>query len=215
MSMTLYFHPLSSFCWKALIGLYELEIPFEKNLVDLSNEAARNAFIRLWPIGKFPVLRDDARDRTVPESTIILEYIDRLSPGNARLIPSDPAAALECRLRDRIYDMYIHLPMQKIVGDKLRPEGKRDPFGVEQARTQMETAYALVDEQLREGPWAMGADFTIADCAALPALFYGGKVAPFGARWRNVAAYFERLKARPSVARVLEEAAPYFSMFPG
>jgi hypothetical protein len=124
MSMTLYFHPLSSFCWKALIGLYELEIPFEKNLVDLSNEAARNAFIRLWPIGKFPVLRDDARDRTVPESTIILEYIDRLSPGNARLIPSDPAAALECRLRDRIYDMYIHLPMQKIVGDKLRPEGR-------------------------------------------------------------------------------------------
>jgi glutathione S-transferase len=215
MSMTLYFHPLSSFCWKALIGLYELEIPFEKHLVDLSNDAARAAFLRLWPIGKFPVLRDDARDRTVPESTIILEYVDHWRAGKARLIPIDPVVAIECRLRDRLYDTYIHLPMQKIVGAKLRPEGKRDPFGVEQARVQMETAYALADEQLREGPWAMGADFTLADCAALPALFYGDKVAPFGARWRNVAAYLDRLKRRPSIERVLEEAAPYWKMFPG
>ena len=105
--------------------------------------------------------------------------------------------------------------MQKIVGDKLRPEDKRDPLGVEQARTQMETAYALVDEQLRGGPWATGAEFTIADCAALPALFYGDKVAPLGARWRNVAAYLERLKGRPSVQRVLHEAEPYFRSFPG
>jgi glutathione S-transferase len=215
MSMTLYFHPLSSFCWKALVGLYELEVPFEKHLVDLSNDAERSAFVRLWPIGKFPVLRDGARDRTVPESTIILEYIDRRGSGKARLIPADPDRAVECRLRDRLFDAYIHLPMQKIVGDKLRPEGQRDPFGVAQARAQMETAYALVDDQLREGPWAMGADFTMADCAALPALFYGDKVAPYGIGRRNLAAYFERLRARPSVERVLEEAAPYFEMFPG
>lgn len=215
MSMTLHFHPLSSFCWKALIGLYELEIPFEKHLVDLSNDAARAAFARLWPIAKFPVLRDDGRDRTVPESTIILEYVDRVSRGHVHLIPADPERALECRLRDRMYDLYIHLPMQKIVGDKLRPEAMRDPFGVEQARAQMETAYALADEQLREGPWAMGADFTLADCAALPALFYGNKVVPFGGRWKNVETYLERLKGRASVARVLEEARPYFSMFPG
>jgi glutathione S-transferase len=213
--MTLHFHPLSSFCWKALIGLYELEIPFEKHLVDLSNEAARAEFVRLWPIGKFPVLRDDARNRTVPESTIILEYIDRLSPGKGRLIPADTARALECRLRDRLYNDYIHLPMQKIVGDRMRPEGKHDPLGVEQARAQMETAYALADEQMREGPWAIGADFTLADCAALPALFYGDKVTPFAGRRRNLAAYLERLKARPTVARVLEEAEPYFKMFPG
>jgi glutathione S-transferase len=215
MSMTLYFHPLSSFCWKALIGLYELAIPFEKHLVDLSNDAARAAFVRLWPIGKFPVLRDDTRNRTIPESTIILEYIDRLGPEHGRLVPSDPDRALECRLRDRLYDAYIHLPMQKIVGDKLRPEDKRDPFGVEQARAQMETAYALADEQLRGGPWAAGGDFTMADCAALPALFYADKVAPFGPRWPNVAAYFQRLKVRPSAARVLEEAGPFLKMFPG
>jgi glutathione S-transferase len=215
MSLTLHFHPLSSFCWKALVGLYELEIPFEGHLVDLSDAAARAAFLQLWPIGKFPVLRDEARDRTVPESTIILEYVDRLSPRKAPLIPTDPARALECRLRDRLYDAYIHLPMQKIVGDNLRPEGAKDPFGVEQARAQLETAYALADGQLRQGPWAMGDDFTLADCSAMPALFYANKVAPFGARWPSLAAYFERLKGRPSVARVLAEAEPYMKMFPG
>ncbi len=214
MSLTLHFHPLSSFCWKTLIGLYELEMPFEKHLVDLSDEAARAAFLRLWPMGKFPVLRDEARDRTVPESTIILEYVDRLSP-SARLIPTDPDRAIECRLRERFYDAYIHLPMQKIVGDRLRPADRRDALGVEQARAQIETAYAVADDALREGPWAMGADFTIADCAALPALFYGDKVAPLGKRWPSVAAYLERLKGRPSVARVLEEAEPYLKMFPG
>jgi glutathione S-transferase len=214
-SLTLHYHPLSSFCWKALVGLYELEIPFEKHLVDLSDAEARAAFLRSWPIGKFPVLRDDSRNKTIPESTIILEYLDAISPTGARLLPTAPDRALECRLRDRVFDAYLHVPMQKIVGDRLRPEDERDPLGVEQARAQMETAYALVDGQLREGPWAMGADFTMADCSALPALFYGDKVTPFGARWRKVAAYFERLKGRPSVARVLAEAEPYFKMFPG
>ena len=215
MSMTLHFHPLSSFCWKALIGLYELQIPFEKHLVDLSSDTAHADFARLWPIAKFPGLRDDARDRTIPESTIILEYIDGMSRGGARLIPPDPVRALEWRLRDRTFDLYIHLPMQKIVGDKLRHEDKRDPLGVEQALAQMETAYALADEQLRAGPWAMGADFTLADCAAFPALFYGDKVAPFGGRRKNLEAYLERLKGRASVARVLDEAQPYLEMFPG
>jgi glutathione S-transferase len=214
MSMTLHFHPLSSFCWKALIGLYELGIPFEKHLVDLSNAEARADFARLWPLAKFPVLRDAARDRTVPESTIILEYVDALS-GGGRLLPADPELALECRLRDRTFDQYVHLPMQKIVGDRLRPEARRDPFGVEQARAQMETAYAMADGDLRRGPWAMGADFTLADCSAFPALFYGDKVAPFGGQWKNLEAYLERLKGRASVARVLEEAKPYFGSFPG
>jgi glutathione S-transferase len=214
-SMTLHYHPLSSFCWKALVGLYELEIPFEKNIVDLSNDAERAAFARLWPIAKFPVLRDDARDRTIPESTIILEYVDRIVSGPSRLVPVDPDRALECRLRDRLFDSYIHLPMQKIVGDKLRPQDRRDPFGVEHARAQIETAYALADDQLRQGPWAMGAEFTLADCSALPALFYGNKVVPFGGRRKNLEAYFERLQARASVARVLDEARPYFAMFPG
>lgn len=215
MSLTLHYHPLSSFCWKALIGLYELDVPFDKHLVDLSDAAARAAFVRLWPIGKFPVLCDHTRNLTIPESTIILEYIDGAGAKGPRLIPQDSARALECRLRDRLYDAYIHLPMQKIVGDNLRPEDRRDPLGVAQARAQIETAYALAETQLGEGPWAMGEGFTIADCSALPALYYGGKVVPFAGRWPSLSAYFERLRARPSVARVLEEAAPYLKMFPG
>lgn len=215
MSLTLHYHPLSSFCWKALVGLYELDLPFEKYLVDLGDPEARAAFARLWPIARFPVLRDEARDRTVPESTILLEYLDGLSKGPRRLIPADPQRALECRLRDRLYDAYIHLPMQKIVGDKIRPAEARDALGVEQARAQLETAYALVDEQVGAGPWAMGADFTLADCSAMPALFYANKVAPFEGRWKNLTAYLARLTSRPSVARVLREAEPYFAMFPG
>ncbi|HEY6461995.1 MAG TPA: glutathione S-transferase family protein [Polyangiaceae bacterium] len=215
MKLTLHYHPLSSYCWKALVGLYELDLPFEKHLVDLSNDAERAAFAALWPLAKFPVLRDHDHDRTVPESSILLEYADSLRPGGLRLVPADPARALTCRLRDRFYDLYVHAPMQKIVGDKLRPEGKRDPFGVEQARAQLETAYGVADDQLREGPWAMGADFTLADCSAMPALHYGNRVAPFGGRWKNVAAYLARLEKRPSVARVLEEAKPYMTMFPG
>jgi glutathione S-transferase len=214
MSLTLHYHPLASYCWKALIGLYELEVPFEKHLVDLSDDAARARFAHLWPIAKFPVLRDDAHNRTIPESTIILEYADRLGPGINRLIPAEPDRALECRLRDRLYDFYVHLPMQKIVGDRLRPQAQRDPLGVEEARAQLETAYALIDEQLQTGPWAIGAEFTLADCAAMPALYYANKVAPFGGRWENVAAYLHRLEKRPTVARVLREAEPYFKMFP-
>jgi len=210
MSLTLYYHPLSSFCWKALIGLYELDVAFDKHIVDLGDEAARSALLEIWPMGRFPVLRDDARDRAIPESTIILEYADR----QHRLVPTDPDRALECRLRDRFYDLDIHVPMQKIVGDRRRPEGQRDALGVAQARTQIEAAYAIADDQLRGGAWAAGDSFTLADCAAAPALFYANKVVPFAAH-RNVASYFARLGARPSFARVLDEAQPYMAMFPG
>lgn len=216
MSLTLYFHPLSSFCWKALIGLYELEVPFEKRIVDLANDAERAAFLRLWPIGKFPVLWESETNETVPESSIVLEYVDRATgeSGRGRLIPKDPARALECRLRDRIYDQYIHLPMQTIVGDRLRPAAKRDPLGVDAARARIEQAYALVEDHVKDRTWSLGDDFTLADCAAMPALYYGNKVVPLGDRFPQTMAYLARLERRPSVARVLEEAAPYFAMFP-
>ncbi|WP_028349199.1 glutathione S-transferase family protein [Bradyrhizobium murdochi] len=214
MSLTLHFHPLASFCWKALIALYENDIPFRPNLVDLGNPAERAALLKLWGIGKFPVLRDDARDQTVPESSIIVEYLDSYYRGRVRLIPEDPARALQTRLRDRFYDLYVHLPMQKIVTDRLRPEGKRDPYGVEEARAQLHTSYAMADQQMKNGGWAMGEDFSLADCAAVPSLFYGNMAVPFGEAQKNLSAYLERLKARPSVARVLKEAEPYFQMVP-
>jgi glutathione S-transferase len=215
MPLTLHFHPLSSFCWKALVGLYELEVPFEKKIVDLGNEAERAALVALWPVGKFPVLRDDANGATVPESTIILEYIDAKFAGAKRLVPADADRALECRQEDRFYDLYVHLPMQKIIGDRLRPEGKRDPFGVDEAKRQIAKAYAIADARLRGRTWALGDEFSMVDCAAAPALFYANKVVPLQGSHPNVAAYLERLTARPSFARVLAEAEPYFAMFPG
>jgi glutathione S-transferase len=214
MSLTLYYHPLSSFCWKTLIALYENGTPFTPNSVDLGNEAERNALLKLWPIGKFPVLQDDARKQVVPETSIIIEYLDRHYPGKVRFIPDDPDLAWQTRLRDRFYDLYVHLPMQKIVGDRLRPEGRWDPQGVEQARAQLRTSYAMIEQQMATGTWAMGEAFGLADCAAAPCLFYGNLVEPFGNGHRNLSAYFERLKARPSFARVLQEAEPYFKMFP-
>ena len=213
MSLTLHYHPLSSFCWKALIALYENDIPFTPNLVDLGNPAERAALLKLWGIGKFPVLRDDARHQTVPESSIIVEYLDRHYPGRTRFIPDDPDLAWQTRLSDRFYDFYVHLPMQKIVGDRLRPAGSKDPHGVEEARAQLRTSYAMIEQQ-SAGSWAMGDAFSLADCAAAPALFYGNMVVPFGDVNKNLRAYFERLKARPSFARVMKEAEPYFNMVP-
>ncbi|WP_108514180.1 glutathione S-transferase family protein [Bradyrhizobium algeriense] len=214
MSLTLHFHPLASYCWKPLIALYENDTPFTPNLVDLGNPAERAALVKLWGIGKFPVLRDDARNETVPESSIIVEYLDRNYRGRTRFIPDDAGRALQTRLRDRFYDLYVHLPMQKIMIDRLRPVDKTDPHGVEEARAQLRTSYAMIEQQMARGGWAMGDDFTLADCAAAPSLFYGNMAEPFGGMHTNLAAYLERLKARPSFVRVLKEAEPYFQMVP-
>jgi glutathione S-transferase len=214
MSLKLYFHPLSSFCWKALIALYENETPFERCIVDLADDTSREAFLKVWPIGKFPVLRDEAADRTVPESSIIIEYLDRYYPGGTRFVPEDADLARQMRMRDRFYDLYMNVPMQKIVTDRIRPAGKNDPHGVAEARKLLDTALGLVENDMAGKPFAMGEAFSIADCAAAPALFYANKVAPFAETHGNAAAYIHRLTQRPSFARVLEEAQPYFSMFP-
>jgi glutathione S-transferase len=219
MSLTLLFHPLSSFCHKVLIALYENDTPFTPQIVNLMDEGERTALRRLWPIGKFPVLRDEARDWTVSESSIIIEYLDQHYPGSTRFIPADPELARQMRFRDRFFDLHIHMPMQKIVGDRLRPADKKDPHGVEEARALMQTALGMVDQAMATkatGPktWATGETFTMADCAAAPALFYADKVAPFAGTHRNAAAYLDRLMQRPSYARALKEAQPYFDMFP-
>jgi glutathione S-transferase len=214
MSLTLHFHPLASFCHKALIALYENDTPFTPHMVNLFDETERAALLKLWPIGKFPVLRDDARDQTVPESTVIIEYLDSHYPGRTPLIATDVDRAWQTRLRDRFYDLYVHEPMQKIVGDRLRPESKKDPHGVEEARARLLTAYGMIEAEMATRTWAMGDGFSLADCAAAPALFFANEVLPFGDTHKNVAAYFDRLKARPSYARVLREAEPYFAMFP-
>jgi glutathione S-transferase len=214
MSLTLYYHPLSSFCWKALIALYENDTPFTPHMVDLSDESERAALLKIWPIGKFPVLRDSAKDRIVPESSIIIEYLDQHYPGATKFLPADADLARQTRLRDRFYDLYVHAPMQKIVGDRLRPADAKDGYGVAQAKAQLQSCYGMIDKEMAARSWAMGEAFSLADCAAAPALFYGNMVAPFGDAHANVAAYLKRLKARPSFARVVNEAEPYFGMVP-
>lgn len=215
MALKLYFHPLASYCWKVLIALYENETAFSPELVDLSDEAARTAFFELSPLGKFPLLFDEASGRAVPESSIIIEYLAQRYPGRAQLIPTEPDAALEARLQDRFFDQQIHEAMQKHVLDKLRPEAQRDPYGVEQAHAQLERAYAILEGTLGGRIWATGSSFTLADCAAAPALYYANLVHPVSAQYPAVSAYLKRLEARPSFARVLAEAQPYFAMFPG
>ncbi|MBR0793871.1 glutathione S-transferase family protein [Bradyrhizobium jicamae] len=214
MSLVLHYHPLSSFCWKGLTALYENGTPFTPNLVNLGDPEQRAALLELWPIGRFPVLRDEARGATVPESSIIIEYLDRHYPGTTRFIPEDPDEALQTRLRDRFLDLYVHLPMQRVVGDRLRPVDAKDPRGVTDARAQLRASYAILDRQLAHGGWMMGDHFSLADCAAAPSLFYGNKVEPFGDDLRHLAAYLARLTVRPSFARVLREAEPYFGLFP-
>lgn len=213
MSLTLYYHPLSSYCQKVLVALYENGAPFTPELVDLGNPERRAEFLKLWPVGKFPVLRDG--ERIVPESSIIIEHLDRHHPGPARLIPEDAERALEARLRDRFFDLYIQELMQALVGDRLRPLESRDPFGVERAKARLRTSYDVLERDMAGRTWAMGEAFSLADCAAAPALYYADRVVPFHDSHPAIAAYFERLLQRPSFARAVEEAEPYRHLFPG
>jgi glutathione S-transferase len=214
MSLTLYFHPLSSFCQKVLIALYENDTPFTPRIVNLMDEADAAAFRKIWPIGKFPVLRDDAKQRTVPESSIIIEYLAQHYPGKKQLVPGEADAASQMRLRDRFYDLYVNVPMQKIVTDRLRPARQADAFGVEQAKTLLQAAFGVIESEIAGKTWAMGDVFTMADCAAAPALFYANLALPFGETHKNVAAYLGRLMERPSYARAVKEAQPYMSLLP-
>lgn len=211
--LTLHFHPLSSYCHKALIALYENGTSFTPLKVDLGDPDSRAAFAALWPIAKFPVLQDDARSRTLPESTIIIEYLDRHYRGRTRFIPEDDELALRVRERDRFCDLYIHTPLQKIIADQIRPPDAKDPHGVEEAYRMLRTAFGMLEAAIPDDGWAFGT-FTLADCAAAPPLFYINEFLPLDEGYPRLARYLARLKQRPSYARVLEEAAPYMNFFP-
>jgi glutathione S-transferase len=212
MTLTLHEHPFAAYCWKALIALYERDLPFEPHFV--GDEADRARLAELWPMASIPVLVDDGPGITLPESTAIVEYLDGLCDA-PQLVPADPAAALQARLWDRVIDGHVMTPMQKIVGDNLRPEGRGDPEGVAAAHATLDRAYALLDEHLTGGGWAAGPVFTLADCAAAPALFYGRVVHRWDEeRLADLARYFTALTARPSVARVVDEAREYRHLFP-
>jgi glutathione S-transferase len=215
MALKLFFHPLSSFCIKVLTALYENDVPFAGEVVNLGDPASSAAFKKVWPIGKFPVLRDEAKDRTIPESSIIIEYLAAKFPGKSQLVPMDPDLARQTRLSDRFFDLHVHVPMQKVITDRIRPAGQNDPFGVEQARSLLQTSLGMVDQDMASKTWAMGETFTMADCAAAPTLFYTNMaVMPLGENYKHVAAYLDRLLKRPSFARAMKEAEPFLSWVP-
>jgi glutathione S-transferase len=214
MSLTLYYHPLSSYCHKVLIALYENGCAFDRRLIDLGSEKDRAELAAIWPFCKFPVIEDHARQRYVAESSVIIDYLDHFFAGRQPLIPHEWESALDVRYWDRVFDHYVHGPLQRIVGDRL--SGAHADLTGE--RRTLQTAYALIDRHLggKTGlnPWISGPHFSLADCAAAPALFYASTVEPFPAACRDLAAYLERLTERPSYRRALEEAKPYFSLYP-
>ncbi len=210
MSLTLFHHPLSSYCQKALIALYELGVPFDARFVDLGNPEHRAMLATHWPLCKFPVLHDAAQNRSIPESSVIIEYVDHKYSGTSHLVPADAASAIEVRLWDRIFDNYIQTPMQQIVADRLQQSNA----DMSAQRGLLESTYRVIDRQVATHRWAASDTFSLADCAAAPALFYASTIQPFPAELHHLAAYFERLMARPSVMRAIAGAEPYFSMYP-
>jgi glutathione S-transferase len=210
MPLKLYAHPFSSYCQKVLIALYENALPFEYRTLADAGAAAELA--ALWPLERFPVLVDGGR--AVMEASIIIEHLQLHHPGPVRLIPEDPRTALEVRMLDRFFDNYVSTPQQRIVFNQLRPEADRDPYGVAEARAMLETAYGWLDGVMAGREWAAGAEFSLADCGAAPFLFYADWTHPIDARFANVRAYRQRLLARPSFARAVDEARPYRRFFP-
>ena len=206
----LYAHPFSSYCQKALVALYENDTPFEYRT--LEDPEANAELVALWPMKRFPLLVDG--NRTVIEATCIVEYLGLYHPGPVRLIPADAKAALEVRMMDRFFDNYISTPQQKVVFDSLRPEEARDAHGVAEARAMLDTAYAWLDKMMASREWATGGDFSLADCGAAPFLFYADWTHRIDPSFANVIAYRQRLLARPSFARAVDEARPYRSYFP-
>jgi glutathione S-transferase len=210
--MKLYAHPFSSYCQKVLVALYENAIPFEFCMLAPGDERAAAEHEALWPLKRIPVLVDEGR--TVVEASIIIEYLDLHHPGAVQLVPQDPRAALEVRMMDRFFDNYVMTPMQKIVFDAIRAAEDRDRQGVMEARQMLDTAYRWLDNTTAGREWAAGDTFSLADCAAAPALFYADWLCPVGEAFANVRAYRQRLLSRPSFARAVDEARPYRSLFP-
>lgn len=213
-NLALHYHPLSSYCHKVLIALDELGIEAERRLLNLADPAERSAFLALWPTGKMPLLIDEGKP--IPETSIIIEHLQRHHAGQGRaLIPHDPDAALQVRLWDRLFDLYVMTPMQAFTANLLRPEANRDAAGPARARETLQSSYALIDRHLEKRTWVAGDAFSMADCAAAPALFYAVTYVPMAPEHAHLTAYFNRLMDRPSVARTVAEARPYFKFYPG
>ena len=209
MAYGLYLHPLSSYCQKAETAFYEKGLTFETRMLD-GSEPVAGEFARLWPIGRFPILTDG--DRLIFEATSIIDYLDMRHP-QTRLVSEDPDVAVETRMWDRFFDNYINTPQQRLVFAAVG----RDSDGVDGGatlRASLETAYAVLDKRMASREWVVGDRFSLADCAAAPALLYADWTHPIPEHHRDLWAYRSRLIARPSYARALDEARPFRHYFP-
>lgn len=209
--LTIYGHPISSYTWKVLTALYENGTPFEQITVDQNTYVD---FIAKWPMGKFPILLDGDRRRMITETSAIIEYLDHYFPGRTRFIPTDFDTALEVRRWDRVCD-HLNTTMSKVVVDNIRPDGQRDPYGVDEAKRSVRSIYAVIETQLGARDFLVGDAFTLADCAAAPALWYATRNVPLDGAYARTEAYLNRMKTRPSFARAVKESEPLFHMYPG
>jgi glutathione S-transferase len=212
MTLALYGHPFSSYTQKVLIALYENETPFEFRCIGPQTPEHTRDWLKRWPIAKFPVLVDG--ERTISETSIIIEYLQLAHPGPVLLLPSEPMAALDVRFLDRFFDLHVMDPVQHAVNGALSGDpGKREEAHAA-ARAKLERAYAWLEAQLAGREWAAGAAFTVADCAAAPALFYADWTSRIPEAFPHLRAYRERLLQRSSFARAVEEARPFRPLFP-
>lgn len=212
MSLVLYGHPFASYAQKVLIALYENATPHEFRLLgpDTSQNAAE--WLRRWPIAKFPLLVDG--DRSIVETSIIIEYLQLMHPGPVRLLPENPMSALEVRFLDRFFDLHVMDWVQHAVGAALTGDPMKREEALTLSRQKLELAYAWLESQLAGRTWAAGEDFTLADCAAAPSLFYADWTHRISEAYPVLRAYRTRLLGRPSFARAVDEARPYRPLFP-
>ncbi len=212
MSLALYGHPFSSYTQKALIALYENGTPFEFRCIGPETPQHAAEWMRRWPLSKFPLLVDG--ERQVVETSVLIEYLQLAHPGPMRLIPADPMAALDVRFLDRLFDLHVMDAVQFAVECALKRLPIEREEGVRIATERLERAYAWLEGRLAGKTWATGADFTLADCAAAPSLFYADWVHRIPENYSGLRAYRARLLDRPSFARAVEEARPYRALFP-
>jgi glutathione S-transferase len=212
MNLVFYGHPFSSYTQKALIALYENELPFEFKIISPEAPENRDELKRAWPLAKFPLL--DVDGTNVFEATSIIEYLHAKHPGPVRLIPDNADAAVEARMLDRVFDNYVMTPMNAIVRDALRTPENRHALSITEARAQLDEIYAWLDKRMENRKWAVGETFTLADCAAAPSLFYADWAHPIATTHVHLRSYRERLLARPSYERANNEARPYRRYFP-
>jgi glutathione S-transferase len=211
MSLALYGHPFSSYTQKVLVALYENATPFEFRVIGPDSPHAAD-WLQRWPLRKFPLLVDG--ERNVAETSIIIEYLQLTHPGPVRFLPADPMAALDVRFLDRFFDLHVMTPVQRAVDGALSGDDARRAEGLAHAAQKLDLAYAWLDANLAGRTWAAGDDFTLADCAAAPSLFYADWTHRIPAGFATLRAYRERLLARPSFARAVDEARPYRPLFP-